>query len=84
MKIEYLEYLLYNKFAVYIKKNSNSYATNEQIAAILHSFHSLGFSLDDNSITLLKTMGIDEIGRFYKQTYEVMSKVKGANVKHFL
>lgn len=84
MKIEYLEYLLYNKFAVYIKKNSNSYATNEQIAAILHSFHSLGFSLDDNSITLLKTMGIDEISRFYKKTYEVMSKVKGANVKHII
>lgn len=82
MKTEYLEYLLFNKFVVYQKKNSNFVATNEQIAAILHSFHSLGFSLDDDSITLLKTIGLDEINIFYHQTYEVMSKAKGANVKH--
>lgn len=42
MKLEYLEYLLFNKFAVYMK-NSNSYAKNEQIVAILYFFHSLEF-----------------------------------------
>ena len=82
MKTAYLEYLLSNRFVVYTKKNSDALATNEQIAAILHSFHSLGFSLDEESISLLKNIGLDELESFYHKTYEVMSKAKGANVKH--
>lgn len=84
MKAKYLGYLLSNGYVVYTRKNSETFATNEQIAAILHSFHSLGFSLDDESISLLKNIGLDELKLFYQQTYEVMSKAKGADAKHII
>ncbi len=82
MKTEYLEYLLSNGYVVYTKKNSEGLATNEQIAAILYSMHSLGFSLDEQSLSILKNMGLNELELFYQQNYKVMSKVKGADVKH--
>lgn len=57
-------------------------ASETELAAVLYSFSSLGYTLDENSIKKLCSMDRTSLNVFYFHNYELLSHAKGADVKH--
>ena len=74
-----------DKLLFELKKSSGAAeapVTAEQIAAVLDSFGSLGYTLDVPSICKLAQSNLPSLKSFYNQTYILLNNAKGGNVEH--
>ena len=85
MKKIYLEKLLSKGYVVLEENFANDEKCSDiQIAALMSSFASLGFSLTSESINILKNISSKDLDDFYRTSYKVMSDVIGANANHVI
>lgn len=80
---------LLSKDKLVLEQNISGGATDElvsaeQIAAVLNSFGSLGYTLDGESVRLLAKLDAVALTAFYNENYIVLCKAKGADVEHRL
>ncbi len=81
----YLQKLI-NKGYVVIQNNVNqkSKCDPKEIAALLKSFASLGYSLDQESILKLSEISSTSLARFYHTYFPLLKEVVGCNVNHII
>lgn len=62
--------------------NSDTKISNAELGGMLLSFSSVGFTLDKESIELLKKYSADELKDFYLNSMNVLKEAKGDNANH--
>ena len=83
MKNIYRQILLNkNILSLDITSNSNTKISNAELGGMLLSFSSVGFTLDKESIQLLKNYSAEELKDFYITTMNVLKEAKGDNANH--
>ena len=83
MKNIYKQILLNkNILSLDITSNSDTKISNAELGGMLLSFSSIGFTLDKESIQLLKNYSAEELKDFYITTMNLLKEAKGANVDH--
>ena len=80
------EYLLklVNKGYLVIPNNNESIdkCCNEEIAALLNSFGSLGYTLNKEGIVKLSMLNSLDLASFYQTNYKVLKEVTGVSKRH--
>lgn len=83
MKNIYRQILLNkNILSLDITSNSDTKISNAELGGMLLSFSSVGFTLDKNSIELLKNYSSEELKDFYHATMNLLKETKGDNANH--
>lgn len=62
--------------------NSDTKISNAELGGMLLSFSSVGFTLDKESIELLKNYSAEELKDFYLNSMNILKEAKGDNVTH--
>lgn len=81
-----LELLLLKKnYLVYdLQNKEENNASKKEIAAVLDSYASLGFTLDVLSIKKISKLTSKELTLFYNETFSLLSSFVGNSVKHIV
>ena len=83
MENVFLNELLRKKYLVLNYDNQSPIQNNDVlIGAILNSFASLGYSLNNQSIEILKHLTDQKLKSFYKNSYHLLEEFTDANVNH--
>lgn len=56
--------------------------SDKEVAVLLSSFSSLGYTLDEDSINILRGLSSNELGKFYHSNYLVLQKFTGVSYNH--
>ena len=82
MKIMYLEVLLEKGYLLEPREQLGKPCSFLEIAGVIKSFLSLGYSLNKESIEKLRGYNLEELTEFYHNAYSVLSSSRGNHVKH--
>ena len=54
----------------------------KEIAALLKSFSSLGYTIDETGVNTLSNLSSENLGRFYNRNYALLQKFTGTDYNH--
>lgn len=83
LKKKYLEVLLNKGFIVLQEKiNKTEKCKLEEVAGLLNSFSSLGYTLDQEGINALCEMSSNSLTYFYNTYFAALKEISGVSVRH--
>lgn len=83
MKKIYLKKLMTKGYLVLEGQfNNDNKCSAEEIAVMLKSFSSLGYTLDKEGINMISNLSSLELGKFYHSNYQVLQKFTGTDYNH--
>lgn len=83
MKRMYLKKLVSKGFVVLESEYSNENRCNvEEVAAVLNSFSSLGYTLDQDGVVSISKLSSTDLTRFYNRNYALLQKITGVAYNH--
>ena len=83
MKKLYLKKLMTKGYLVLEGQfNNDNKCSIEEIAAVLNSFSSLGYTLDKDGVVAISNLSTDVLTRFYNRNYALLQKFTGTDYNH--
>ena len=83
MKKIYLKKLMTKGYLVLDGQfNNDNKCSAEEIAVMLKSFSSLGYTLDKEGINMISNLSSLDLGKFYHSNYQILQKFTGTDYNH--
>lgn len=83
MKRMYLKKLVSKGYVVLESEYSNDNKCSvEEIASLLNSFSSLGYTLDKDGVVAISNLSSEDLTRFYNRNYALLQKFTGTDYDH--
>lgn len=83
MKRMYLKKLISKGYMVLESEYSNdNKCSAREVAAVLNSFSSLGYTLDKDGVVAISNLSSEELTRFYNRNYALLQKFTGTDYNH--
>ena len=83
MKKSYLKKLISKGYMVIESEcGEENKCSTKEIAALLKSFSSLGYTIGEEGINALSNLSSENLGRFYNRNYAVLQKLTGTDYNH--
>ena len=83
MKKVYLKKLMTKGYLVLETEfNNDNKCSTREVAAVLNSFSSLGYTLDKDGVVAISNLSSEDLTRFYNRNYALLQKFTGTDYNH--